>query len=219
MGLAAALAGCAASPDPDSLSFDPLEEQNREAHALNKEIDASLYGPVARSYGEAVPQPRPAAPSRTCATTGACRGRSSSTGCRAAAPTRRSRPPASRSTRSSASAASSTSPPTWASPTTRPTSTRSSTAGASPRAAISSCRWSGRAPSATGRATCSTSSSTRPGTCCRSRRRTRSSCSGGLDLVNDRYELDPVLDSLLYESRRQLHRPADRATCRTCARG
>ena len=55
MGLAAALAGCAASPDPDSLSFDPLESQNRQAHALNKKIDASLYGPVARSYGEAVP--------------------------------------------------------------------------------------------------------------------------------------------------------------------
>ena len=53
--LAAALAGCTASPDPDSLSFDPLEGQNRQAHALNKEIDASVYGPVARSYGEAVP--------------------------------------------------------------------------------------------------------------------------------------------------------------------
>jgi phospholipid-binding lipoprotein MlaA len=55
VGLAAALSGCAASPDPDSLSFDPLEEQNREAHALNKEIDRAVYGPVARGYGEAVP--------------------------------------------------------------------------------------------------------------------------------------------------------------------
>ena len=55
VGLAAALSGCAASPDPDSLSFDPLEEQNREAHALNKQIDRAVYGPVARGYGEAVP--------------------------------------------------------------------------------------------------------------------------------------------------------------------
>ena len=153
---------------------------------------------------------RPAAPSRTCATTGACRGRSSSTGCRAAASTRRSRPPASRSTRSSASAGCSTSPRTWACPTTRPTSTRPSTVWGVARGRLSRAAGGrARAPSATGRATCSTSCSTRPGTCCRWRRRTRSSCSGGLDLVNDRYELDPVLDTLLYEMRRQLHRAAD----------
>ncbi len=56
-GLAAALAGCAASPDPNSLSWDPLEEPNREAHALNVKADAAVYGPVARAYGETVPQP------------------------------------------------------------------------------------------------------------------------------------------------------------------
>ena len=56
MGFAAALAGCAAAPDPDSLSFDPLEEQNRRAHALNKELDAAAYGPVSRSYAAAMPQ-------------------------------------------------------------------------------------------------------------------------------------------------------------------
>ena len=42
--------------------------------------------------------------------------------------------------------------------------------------------------------------STRPGTCCRWRRSNALLVLGGLDLVNDRYELDPVLDSLLYES-------------------
>ena len=56
LALAAVVAGCAASPDPDSLSFDPLEEQNREAHALNKQVDGAVYGPVARGYGETVPQ-------------------------------------------------------------------------------------------------------------------------------------------------------------------
>jgi phospholipid-binding lipoprotein MlaA len=56
MGLAAGLAGCGALPPSRDLGYDPLEAQNREAHALNKRIDASLYGPVARSYGAAVPQ-------------------------------------------------------------------------------------------------------------------------------------------------------------------
>ena len=56
MGLVAALAGCTPSPDPDSLTWDPLEEQNRQAHALNKELDAAVYGPVSRSYGAAVPE-------------------------------------------------------------------------------------------------------------------------------------------------------------------
>jgi phospholipid-binding lipoprotein MlaA len=56
MGLAAGLAGCGAPPPPQDLGYDPLEARNREAHALNKRIDASLYGPVARSYGAAVPQ-------------------------------------------------------------------------------------------------------------------------------------------------------------------
>ena len=56
MGLAAGLAGCGAPPPPQDLSYDPLEAQNREAHALNRRIDASLYGPVARSYGRTVPE-------------------------------------------------------------------------------------------------------------------------------------------------------------------
>ena len=57
IGLAAALGGCAAAPDPDSLGFDPFEAQNREVHEVNKQIDAAAYGPIARGYGTAVPQP------------------------------------------------------------------------------------------------------------------------------------------------------------------
>ena len=56
LALVAALAGCAVSPDPDSLSFDPMEEQNRAAHEMNKQSDAEFYGPLARGYGEAVPE-------------------------------------------------------------------------------------------------------------------------------------------------------------------
>ncbi len=52
-----ALAGCAAAPDPKSLEWDPFEAQNREVHATNTQVDASLYGPVSRAYGHAVPQP------------------------------------------------------------------------------------------------------------------------------------------------------------------
>jgi phospholipid-binding lipoprotein MlaA len=54
---AAVISACTAAPDPGSLSYDPLEEQNREAHALNKAIDRNAFGPLARGYGEAVPQP------------------------------------------------------------------------------------------------------------------------------------------------------------------
>jgi phospholipid-binding lipoprotein MlaA len=51
------VAGCAAAPDPQSLDWDPLEAQNREAHAVNVPLDRAVYGPVARGYGAAVPQP------------------------------------------------------------------------------------------------------------------------------------------------------------------
>ncbi len=57
IGLAAALGGCAAAPDPDSLAFDPFEAQNREVHEVNKQIDATAYGPIARGYGNTVPPP------------------------------------------------------------------------------------------------------------------------------------------------------------------
>lgn len=50
--------GCAQRPAPPaSLDNDPLEEQNRSSHQLNKALDSNLYGPVARAYGAAVPEP------------------------------------------------------------------------------------------------------------------------------------------------------------------
>jgi phospholipid-binding lipoprotein MlaA len=51
------LSACAAAPDPTSLDWDPFEEQNRGVHEVNRQIDGAVYGPVARGYGAAVPQP------------------------------------------------------------------------------------------------------------------------------------------------------------------
>ncbi len=51
------LAACAGPQPPQPLSYDPLEADNREAHALNVQVDSAVYGPVARAYGEAVPKP------------------------------------------------------------------------------------------------------------------------------------------------------------------
>ena len=51
------LAGCATAPDPDSLSWDPYEPFNRRAHAINVAIDRTAWGPAARGYGRVVPQP------------------------------------------------------------------------------------------------------------------------------------------------------------------
>lgn len=58
-GLAAlALAACAGAPAPlPPLDSDPLEASNRQAHALNKSLDSAAFGPVARGYGAAVPEP------------------------------------------------------------------------------------------------------------------------------------------------------------------
>jgi phospholipid-binding lipoprotein MlaA len=53
---ACGLAACVASPDPDSLTFDPLEPQNRRAHALNKRVDRAAFGPVARAWGTTIPR-------------------------------------------------------------------------------------------------------------------------------------------------------------------
>lgn len=57
LGIGLGLSACAVAPDPDSLDFDPFEAANREAHALNVESDRTFYGPLARSYGNTVPQP------------------------------------------------------------------------------------------------------------------------------------------------------------------
>jgi phospholipid-binding lipoprotein MlaA len=51
------LSACAAAPDPDRLDWDPFEDQNRAAHEVNVPVDRAVYGPVARGYGAAVPQP------------------------------------------------------------------------------------------------------------------------------------------------------------------
>lgn len=47
------LAGCSAAPGGDELAYDPHEAPNRRAHAVNKSIDKAIYGPVARGYGSA----------------------------------------------------------------------------------------------------------------------------------------------------------------------
>ena len=60
LGMVVALglvSGCAAAPDPQSLDWDPFEPQNREAHGVNVPVDRAVYGPVARAYGSTVPQP------------------------------------------------------------------------------------------------------------------------------------------------------------------
>ena len=51
------LSACVAAPDPHSLDWDPFEDQNRAAHEVNVPVDRAVYGPVARAYGTAVPQP------------------------------------------------------------------------------------------------------------------------------------------------------------------
>jgi phospholipid-binding lipoprotein MlaA len=57
LAAAATLAGCMAAPDPASLDFDPLEAENREAHAVNLAIDRHAYGPAGRAYGAVLPAP------------------------------------------------------------------------------------------------------------------------------------------------------------------
>jgi phospholipid-binding lipoprotein MlaA len=57
VALAMALSACARSPDPASLTFDPYEAQNREVHTFNVEVDRRAWGPAARAYGTTVPEP------------------------------------------------------------------------------------------------------------------------------------------------------------------
>jgi phospholipid-binding lipoprotein MlaA len=51
------LGGCAAPPGAEDPVGDPYEAQNRAAHAFNKAVDRSAWGPFARGYGRTVPQP------------------------------------------------------------------------------------------------------------------------------------------------------------------
>ena len=54
-GLAATVAGCVPAPDPSSLDHDPFVAQNQSAHRLNVPVDRTVYGPGARAYGAVVP--------------------------------------------------------------------------------------------------------------------------------------------------------------------
>jgi phospholipid-binding lipoprotein MlaA len=42
--------------DPAYLTYDPLEAQNRAVHATNQQLDKSVMGPVARAYGKTMPE-------------------------------------------------------------------------------------------------------------------------------------------------------------------
>lgn len=56
LGVLAGVAGCVAAPDPNSLDFDPFEKSNRAAHdEINVPVDRAVYGPVARTWGDTVP--------------------------------------------------------------------------------------------------------------------------------------------------------------------
>ena len=210
LALLLTLAACAASPDPDSLSYDPLEErQPRGARAEQAGRPRGLRagGARLRRDGAAAGAPRHHQPPRQLAAARADRP------VRAAGPRRRrgrSRRRASRSTPPSGSAACSTSPPRWGCPTTRPTSTRSSTAGACRRAAISELPlvgpgtqrdWTGYALD---QALDPTYYVLPVAALDRAPRR-----SAALDIVNDRYELDTDDGDAALRVRRQLHRAAD----------
>jgi phospholipid-binding lipoprotein MlaA len=58
VGALLALGACATPPsgDPNDLSSDPLESYNRPVHETNVALDKQVIGPVARAYGNAVPQ-------------------------------------------------------------------------------------------------------------------------------------------------------------------
>lgn len=58
-GVSAALllGACAGAPEQGDLSYDPHVAQNRAVHDTNMAIDKAAFGPAARAYGEAVPAP------------------------------------------------------------------------------------------------------------------------------------------------------------------
>lgn len=58
MGALLLLGACATPPSGDQydLSYDPLESYNRPVHDANVALDAQVIGPVARAYGDNVPQ-------------------------------------------------------------------------------------------------------------------------------------------------------------------
>ncbi len=54
---AVGLGGCVSAPDPSSLDHDPYEATNRQVHALNKAVDSALFGGTSRAWGTIMPQP------------------------------------------------------------------------------------------------------------------------------------------------------------------
>lgn len=50
------LLGACGAPKPPDLAYDPLEKQNRAIHEVNTQVDSAVYGPVARAYGTYVPE-------------------------------------------------------------------------------------------------------------------------------------------------------------------
>lgn len=58
LGALLLLGACATPPsgNPRDLSYDPFESYNRPVHETNVEIDKAVYGPLARGYGETMPQ-------------------------------------------------------------------------------------------------------------------------------------------------------------------
>jgi phospholipid-binding lipoprotein MlaA len=57
LALATLVAACNPAPEPTSLDWDPLEARNREVHEFNVAVDRAAWGPAARTYGESVPEP------------------------------------------------------------------------------------------------------------------------------------------------------------------
>ena len=57
LSTALVLAGCAVAPEPASLDFDPFEAHNRPVHETNKALDRAAFGPLARDYARTTPQP------------------------------------------------------------------------------------------------------------------------------------------------------------------
>ena len=58
LGAVLMLGACATPPsgDPNDLSWDPFESYNRPVHETNVALDSAVIGPVARGYGNTVPQ-------------------------------------------------------------------------------------------------------------------------------------------------------------------
>ncbi|MEP3347119.1 MAG: VacJ family lipoprotein [Litoreibacter sp.] len=50
------LAGCTAAPIGVGVN-DPIEEQNRSTHAINRSLDRAFVGPASQGYGTIIPKP------------------------------------------------------------------------------------------------------------------------------------------------------------------